>query len=144
MKLHIAQVCGDLNIISFCSTSLIVFAIPKKSRLQEAIAALPMSSTLSFSAGSMDLEDDSRQDSQQPSQGRDAEGFVTPILPASAQKLFDEQKEQMDEQKEQMHKLLQQLEQQGQHNKEREERMERQNAELTEQNKKLIDMLSKV
>lgn len=66
----------------------------------------------------MNLEDDSQQGSQQPSQGRDAEGFATPFLPASTQNLRDEQKEQMN-------KLLQD-------SKEREERMERQVKELTD------------
>ena len=42
------------------------------------------------------MEDDSQQGSQQPSQGRDAEGFATPVLPVSTQKLLDEQKEQMN------------------------------------------------
>ena len=114
-------------------------------RLQKAIVALPVSSMISFSAGTMNLEDDSQQGSQQPSQSRDAEGFATLILPASTQKLFDEQKEQMD-------KLLQQMEQQRKENKEKEERqreqMERQmdelkkeKDELSEQIKGLIDML---
>lgn len=85
-------------------------------RLQKAIAALSMSSTLSFSIDTMNLMDDSQQGSQQLSQDQDAEGFVTPGLPASAQKW----------QKEQMNKLLQQLEQQGKDSKEREEIMERQ------------------
>jgi hypothetical protein len=73
-------------------------------RLQKAIAVLPVSSTLSFYAGTMSLGD-SQQGSQQPLQDRDAQGFVTPSIPASAQKFVDEQKKQaqklLDEQKEQ-------------------------------------------
>ncbi|MCJ1358969.1 MAG: hypothetical protein MMC33_008969 [Icmadophila ericetorum] len=123
-------------------------------RLQKAIAALPVSSTQSFSAGTMSLGD-SQQGSQQPSQVRDAEGFAIPGLPTDAQKLFDKQKEQMDKQKEQTDKLLQQMEQQRKENKEKEERqreqMERQmeqmeqqrqeNAELKDQIKELMNLL---
>ena len=96
-------------------------------RLQKAIAAFPVSSMLSFSAGTMSLEDDSRG-FQQPSQGRDAEGFATPVLPASAQKLFDEQKEQMD-------KLLQQMERQREENKEKEERQREEMEQQRKENK---------
>ena len=96
-------------------------------RLQKAIAAFPVSSMLSFSAGMMNLEDDSRG-FQQPLQGRDAEGFATPVLPASAQKLFDEQKEQMD-------KLLQQMERQREENKEKEERQREEMEQQRKENK---------
>ena len=44
-----------------------------------------------LSADMMSSDNDSQQSSQQPSQGRDAEGFATPVLPASTQKLFDAQ-----------------------------------------------------
>ena len=109
-------------------------------RLQKAIVALPVSSTVSFSVSTMNLEDDSQQGSQQPSRNRDAEDFAT-FIPVSTQKLFDEQKEQMN-------KLLQQMEQERKENKEREERqreqMERMNEmekEKDEQIKGLMDML---
>ena len=109
-------------------------------RLQKAIGALPVSSTLSFYAGTMSLEDDSQQGSQQPSQGRDAEGFATPGLPASTQKLFDEQKEQLN-------RLLQQLEQQRQDNKERIDELkkerDKERDDQREQIKELTDMLKK-
>ena len=94
-----------LALHNFARNILTVYAPERLKRLQEAIAALPISSTISFSAGTMSLEDDSQQSSQQPSQGRDAKGFATPVLSASTQKLFDAQKEQID-------KLLQLMEQQ--------------------------------
>ena len=84
----------------------------------------------------MNLEDDSQQGSQQPSQGRDAEGFATPVLPASTHKLFDEQKEQMD-------KLLQQLEQQRKDNKEQMDELKKERDNQREQNKELTDMLKR-
>ena len=87
-----------LNVLKLYSPKLL-------KRLQKAIAALPVSSTLSFSTSTMNLEDDSQQGLQQPPQGRNAKGFATPVLPAGTQKLFDEQKEQID-------KLLQQMERQ--------------------------------
>ena len=85
-----------LALHNFVRNVLTGYASTLLERLQRAIAALPVSSTLSFSASTMNLEDDSEQGSQQPSEGRDAEGFATPVLPASTQKLFDEQKEQME------------------------------------------------
>lgn len=122
-----------LALHNFARNVLTAYAPKLLKRLQKAITALPVLSTLSFSA-TMNLEDDSRQGSQQPSQGRDAEGFVTPVLPASTQKLLDEQKEQIN-------KLLQD-------NEEREKRMERQMQELKkekdeqkDQIKQLTDML---
>jgi hypothetical protein len=130
-----------LALHNFARNVLTLYAPKLLKRLQKAIAALPVSSTLSFSAGTMNLEDDSQQGSQQPLQGRDAEGFATPVFPASTQKLFDEQKEQMD-------KLLQQLEQQRQESKEqmqqyaeKEERQRQENQELKDQIKGLMDML---
>ena len=116
-----------LALHNFARNVLTEYAPQLLERLQKAIAALPMSSTLSFSTGTMNLKDDSQQGSQQLSQGRDAEGFATPVLPASTQKLLEEQKEQMS-------KLLQD-------SKEREERMERQMQEQREQIKELTDML---
>jgi hypothetical protein len=134
-----------LALHNFARNTLTVYAPKLLERLQKAIAALPVSSTLSFSAGTMSL-DDSQQGSQQPSQGRDAEGFAIPGLPTNAQKLFDEQKEQMEQQRKQMDKLLQQLEQQReqmerqrQDNKEREERMERQMQQLMDRQKEQMD-----
>ena len=126
-----------LTVHNFARNVLSVYAPKLLNRLQKAIAALPVSSTLSFSAGTMNLEDDSQQGSQQPSQGRDAEGFATPVLPASALKLLQQLEQQKEQQREQqrqeneqlrqeMKELLKQLEQQRQDNKEREERMERQ------------------
>ena len=130
---HIANfdiVYNEMDLLAlhnFARNVLTVYAPKLLKQLQKAIAALPVSSTLSFSAGTMSLEDDSQQGSQPPSQGRDAEGFATPVLPASTQKLLDEQKEQMN-------KLLQ-------GSKEREERLERQMQEQREQIKELTDML---
>lgn len=85
-----------LALHNFARNVLTEYAPKLLKRLQKAIAALPVSSTLS---GTMNLEDDSQQGSQQPSRGQDAELFATPVLPASTQKLFDEQKKQIDEQK---------------------------------------------
>ncbi|KAL9118737.1 MAG: hypothetical protein Q9187_004713, partial [Circinaria calcarea] len=126
-----------LALHNFARKVLTVYAPKLLERLQKAVAALPVSSTLSFSAGTMNLEDDSQQSSQQPSQGRDADLFAAPVLPASAQKLFDEQKEQMERQKEQierqreeMDKLLQQMEQQRKENKEKEEKQREQMEQL--------------
>ncbi|MCJ1400079.1 hypothetical protein MMC11_003282 [Xylographa trunciseda] len=142
-KFDIAYKERDLLALhNFARNVLTVYAPKLLERLQKAIAALPVSSTLLFSAGTMSLEDDSQQGSQQPLQGRDAEGFVIPDLPTNAQKLFNEQKE-LIYLKEQMDKLMQQLEQQRQDHKEREERMERQMDDLREQNKDLTDMLKK-
>ncbi len=98
-----------LALYNFARNVLTVYAPKLLKRLQKAVAALPISSTLSVSAGTMSLEDDSQQGSQQPSQNRDAKGFATPILPASAQKLFDEQKEQIDEQKDRINHLIGQV-----------------------------------
>ncbi len=143
-----------LALHNFARNVLTVYAPQLLKRLQKATAALPVSSTLSFSAGTMNLEDDSQQGSQQPSQGRDAEGFATPVLPASTHKLFDEQKEQMDkllqqleqqrkDNKEQMDKLLQQLEQQRKDNKEQMDELKKERDNQREQNKELTDMLKK-
>ncbi len=96
-KFDIAHEKRDLLALhNFARNVLTVYAPKLLKRLQQAVAALPTSSTLSFSAGTMSLEDDSQQGSQQPSQGRDAEGFAAPVLPASAQKLFDEQKDRIN------------------------------------------------
>jgi len=143
-----------LALHNFARNVLTVYAPQLLKRLQKATAALPVSSTLSFSAGTMNLEDDSQQGSQQPSQGRDAEGFATPVLPASTHKLFDEQKEQMDkllqqleqqrkDNKEQMDKLLQQLEQQRKDNKEQMDELKKERDNQREQNKELTAMLKR-
>ena len=73
---------------------------------------------LPASVDSMLIDGDSQQGSHQSAQMRDADGFAIPVLPASAQRLLDEQKEQMN-------KLLQD-------SKEREERTERQMKEREE------------
>ena len=141
-KLDIGRKERDLLALhNFARNVLTVYAPKLLKRLQKAIAALSVSSTLSFSAGTMNLEDDSQQGSQKSSQGRDAEGFATPVLPASIQKLFDEQKEQID-------KLLQQIERQREENKEKEiEQQRKENKEkdeLREQIKGLMDILKKM
>ena len=97
-----------LALHNFARNVLTLYAPKLLKRLQKAIAVLPVSSTLSSSAGTMNFEVDSQQGSQQFLQRRDAEGFATPVLPASTQKSMD--------------KLLQLL----QDSKEREERRERQ------------------
>ena len=99
-----------LALHNFARNVLTKYAPKLLERIQNAIAALPVSSTLSFYAGTMSLEDNWQQGSQKLSQDRDGERFTTPDLPASTQRLFDAQKEQMD-------KLLQQLEQQRQESK---------------------------
>jgi hypothetical protein len=118
-----------LALHNFARNVLTKYAPELLERIRKAIAALPVPSTLSFSTGTMRLEDNLQSGSQKPSQGRDDEDFATPDLPASTQKLLDAQKEQMD-------KLLQQLEQQRKESKELREQMERQIKNLT-------DMLAK-
>ena len=133
---HIAHEERDLLALhNFARNILVIHASKLLKRLQKAIAVLPISSTLSFSAGTMNLEDDSRG-FQQSSQGRDAEGFAIPVLPASAQKLFDEQKEQMD-------KLLQQMERQREENKEKEERQREENKEKEERQREEMEQQRK-
>lgn len=123
-KFDIAHEENDLlALYNFARNVLTVYAPKLLKRLQQAVAALPTSSTLSFSAGTMSLEDDSQQGSQQPSQGRDAEDFAAPVLPASAQKLFEEQKDQMD-------KLLQQLAQQKKESDELKEQLKQRDDKL--------------
>ena len=104
-----------LALHNFARNVITIYAPELLKRLRNAIAALPISSTLSSSADTMNLEDPSQRSSQQPSQGRDGEIFVTPGLPASAQRLLDAQKEQMD-------RLFQQMEQQKEQQKEQMER----------------------
>ena len=58
-----------LALHNFVRNVLTVYAPKLLKRLQKAIAALPVSSTLSLSAGTMNLEDDSQQGSQQLSKG---------------------------------------------------------------------------
>jgi hypothetical protein len=132
-----------LAIHNFARNVITMYGPKLLKQIQDAIAALPTTSTLSFPAGAMSLG--SQQISQQPSQAGDPEGFATPILPASAQKLFDEQKKQMDEQKKQMDqqkkqmdKLLEQLEEQRKDNK---EQMERQRKDHKEQMERLLQQL---
>lgn len=118
-----------LALHNFARNVLTLYAPKLLRRLQKAIAVLPVSSTLSSSSGTMNFEVDSQQGSQQFLQGRDAEGFATPVLPASTQKSMD--------------KLLQLL----QDSKEREERRERQMQQQMEgkdnQIKELTDMLKR-
>ena len=133
-KFDIAHEERDLlALYNFARNVLTVYAPKLLKRLQQAVAALPTSSTLSFSAGTMSLEDDSQQGSQQPSQGRDAEGFAAPVLPASAQKLFDEQKDRINHLIGQVD-LLNQLREES---KEKEERMERQRQEAKQREDQL-------
>jgi len=133
-KFDIAHEERDLlALYNFARNVLTVYAPKLLKRVQKAVAALPTSSTLSFSAGTMSLEDDSQQGSQQPSQGRDAEGFATPVLPACIQNLFDEQKDQMD-------KLLQQLARQK---KESDELKEQQRKESDESKEQLLQQLAR-
>ncbi len=137
-----------LALHNFARNILTVYAPKLLKRLQKAIAALPVSYTLSFSADTVDLEDDSQQGSQQSSQGRDAEGFAISVLPASTQKLFDEQKEQMEQQRKeerQREEIERQMEQQRKENKEEEERqreeMERQMDELKKEKDELREQI---
>ncbi len=154
-----------LTLYNFARNVLTEYASELLRRLRKAVAALPISSTLSFSADTMNLKNDSQQSSQQLSQDQDAEGFATPVLSASTQKLFDAQKEQIDkllqqmkQQKEQMERQMNELkkekdDQREQMKQQRQELTERliqkkeeskqRHAELMEQNKKLIDMLAR-
>ncbi len=120
-----------LAIHNFARNVVTMYGPKLLKQIQDAIAVLPITSTLSFPAGAMSLN--SQQLSQQPSQAGDPEGFATPIFPASAQKLFDEQKKQMDEQKKQMDKLLEQLEQQRKDNKEQMERQKEKEQQMERQ-----------
>ena len=142
-----------LALHNFARNVMTTYAPELLNRLHRAIAVLPTSSTLSFSADTMSLEDFSQQGSQQPSQGRDAEGFVTPGLPASVQRMLDAQKEQLDrilsqteqqkeQQKEQMERQLQiqkeQMERQLQIQKEQMERqMERQMKQMEQMERQI-------
>ena len=72
-----------LALHNFARNVLTEYAPKLLGRLKKAIAALPVSSTLSHTPGTMSLEGGSQQGSQQASQNRDAEGFVIPGLPAS-------------------------------------------------------------
>lgn len=117
-------------------------------QLQKAIAALPVSSPLPFSADAMNLEGDSQQSSQQPSQGRNTEGFLTTVVPASTQKLLNEQKEQMEKLFQQMERQKEEMEQQRKKNKETErqrkekdELMERQREEIERQRKEKDELM---
>lgn len=126
-KFDIGRKENDLLALhNFARNVLTSYAPKLLERLQKAIAALPVSSALSSSAGTMNLEVDSQQGSQQFLQGRDAEGFATPVFPASSQKLVE--------------KLFQDY-------KEREERRERQMQqqmkEKDNQIKELTDMLKR-
>lgn len=111
-----------LALHNFACNVLTEYAPKLLKRLQKAIAALPVSSTLSYSAGSMSLGD-SQQGSQQPSRVRDADGFRIPDLPISYSVL-------------QMDKLLQD-------NKEREERMERQLMDREKEQEELKEQIKK-
>ena len=123
-----------LALHNFARNVLTVYAPKLFKRLQKAIAALPVSSTLSFSAGTMNLEDDLQQGSQQSSQGRDADGFATPVLPASTQKVSGEQKEQFD-------KLLQQLEQQREQMQRQEQQREQMQRQMDDLRKRIAEGL---
>ncbi len=137
----IAHKARDLLALhNFARNVLTVYAPELLKRLREAIGALPVSSTLSFYADTMSLED-WQPGSPKVSQGRNAEGFATPVLPASAEKLFDEQKEQMK-------KLLQQIERQREEDREKEERqrqeMERQRQENKEKEETLLQHINEL
>lgn len=134
-KFDIAHEERDLlALYNFARNVLMVYAPKLLKRLQKAVAALSILSTLSFSAGTMSLEDDSQHGSQQPSQGRDAEGFATPVLPARTQTLFDEQKDQMD-------KLLQQLKQQRKESEQQRKESEQQREDAKQREERLMAQL---
>ena len=144
-KFDIAHEEKDLVALhNFARNVLTVYAPKLLKRLQNAIAALPISFTLSFSAGTMSLEDDSQQGSQQSPQGRDAEGFAIPVLPASA----GNKSEGQIEMKQEIERLRQEAERKRQEAERQRQEAERQRQEtkqemdgLKEQIKGLMDML---
>ena len=112
-----------LALHNFAHNVLTLYAPKLLKSIQEAIAALPVSSMLSVSAGTMSMDDESRRGSQLSSHGRDAEGFAIPGLPASLQEQFDKQKEddeariqqlmqQIKDNESRFQQLMKQLEQQ--------------------------------
>ncbi|KAI4154068.1 MAG: hypothetical protein LQ340_001923 [Diploschistes diacapsis] len=123
-----------LALHNFARNVLIVHAPKLLERLQKAIAALPVTSMLSFSASILNLEDDSQQGSQQLSQGLDADGFAIPSLPASTQKLVDEQQQQMA-------KILQLLEQQKDELKKEKDELKKEKDELKKEKDELSQLL---
>ena len=127
-----------LAVHNFARNVLTMYAPKLLKQLQKAIAAIPVSTPLPFSADTMNLGDDSQESSQQPLQSRNTDGFLTPVVPASTQRLLKEHKEQ----KEQLEQLRQQMEQQEKEYKEREDRQRKENHELREQFKKLMDTAS--
>ncbi len=92
----------------FARNVLTIYASKLLKRFRKAIAILLISSTLSFSASTMNLKNDSQQDFQQFSQNRDVEDFTTLVFSVSTQKLLEKQREQMKQQ------LAKQLESQKQ------------------------------
>ena len=120
-----------LAIHNFARNVLAMYAPKLLKQLQKAIAAIPVSTPLPFSEDTMNLGDDSQQSSQHRSQSRNTDGFLTPVVPVSTQRLLNEQKEQME-------KLRQQMEQQ----KKEIERQRMEKDELREQFKKLMDTAS--
>lgn len=95
----------------------------------------------------MNLADDSQQGSQQPSQGRNTEGFATPVLPASTQKIVRRAKGAVGQAPPAMKRQREGTGQQRKEIKEKEgrqrEEMERQMDGLREQFKGLMDILAR-
>ena len=90
---------------NFVRNILTIYVSELLKRFQKTIAIFSISFTLSFSANTMNLKNNSQQNFQQFSQSRNVEDFAIQVLSASIQKLFDAQKEQID-------KLLQMMKQQ--------------------------------
>ena len=136
-KYDIAHDERDLLTLHNFSRNVLTNYAPKVlKRLQKTIAALPVSPVLAFSPPSMDLGNDSQQGSQRLLQVRDADGFVIPVLPASAQKLLEERER---EQKEQMQRLEQQMQDQRQQMQVEREQMQEQRQQI----KDLTDLLKR-
>ena len=119
-----------LTFHNFARNILTVYASELLKRFQKTIAALSISFTLLFSAGTMSLKNDSQQNSQQLSQNRDAEGFAIFVFSVSIQKLFAAQKEQID-------KFLQLMKQQKKQIKQQKNQIK----ELKSEKRELLNLL---
>ncbi len=129
-----------LALHNFARNVLTMYAPKLLKQLQKAIAALPVSSPLPVSADTMNLEGDSQQSSQQPSQSRNTEGFLTPAVPASTQKLLNDQKEQVENLLQQMERQREEIERQRNESKEKEER---QREEIERQRKEKDELMER-
>ncbi|KAI9682697.1 MAG: hypothetical protein M1829_006684 [Trizodia sp. TS-e1964] len=110
-------------------------------RVQRAIDVLPASTMLSFSAGTMSLMDESQAGSRPV---RDSQGFVMPVVPASAQSLFDEQTRQIEEQRRQVEEHKKEVEEQRRQVEEQRRQAEEQRRQAEEQKQQMDRLLQQL